>query len=818
MVKKKKIYFKHNQLVHFITETVTELCVKKIEEQKEPEGSYLKVIRNNQPIKSYGGTKEEALKTWDNLDSDVKGALTKLNIEPFTIIPHKTYESLPYYVKTYLQGYLYPFNANEGFFRNNAIAAGQALYQYIPGIKSVMLGEVEVCVNRKTGKKVDCTTGLALDGTHKITGFDVETSQIQIPSLFAYKGEGKMNTKYFCRPYLVGDMKIPENVRPKVLMYLQQAYSNKTGGDLGVNKKDWYSGDKQTLQKLNQKLSPSTDEEILGLVAKHITERTNQQETRYNAGTWQYIVGSRKEKEESYPLSSEQHTRFFKDMRNFAEMLLKTDCGFGVGKKSLTNSEKQLREKYGDVFSFMEEKPNNWEEMSFDQKEKWLDENESKFEQKEMTVEEEDEIQFWWDMVSVAAVVVGFVLTATGVGAPIGAALIALSAGMGITSGVFDLHQGQTAYGLLGIGLEVFPFLKVFKMSVFIKAAKIKPKKLAKILAYGLENGKDAMKVKYGKSGDAVFKALKENKEEMMRLLDIDTKNSISFLKRFSTMDAVEFYAMQRLNPAFKESVKNIPYKDFSKGVDGMSSILFANRKAWRTFLGTVKYNLGVPFKMILATLAGVAIKNTSECFDLTLNINGKNVLLDALAVASNTVPIVGLKTIKIKLDSEQIGESATCTLLAVLRRNIMGKNPQEVQELEDLLNQEIDGDVTVSDDGTEITINVEGEDVSLVEVNEIVEEITNAYTDNIDSSWKATIESYTADEEILEYWLFTLGNNDLKKGEIELEKILKGIYSGNEDDLDSMIDLLMDTDQVFINKKEEINQREEQLKLKYAR
>ena len=83
---------------------------------------------------------------------------------------------------------------------------------------------------------MDCTTGLALDGTHKITGFDVETSQIQIPSLFAYKGEGKMNTKYFCRPYLVGDMKIPENVRPKVLMYLQQAYSNKTGGDLGVKK------------------------------------------------------------------------------------------------------------------------------------------------------------------------------------------------------------------------------------------------------------------------------------------------------------------------------------------------------------------------------------------------------------------------------------------------------------------------------------------------------------------------------------------------------------------------------------------------------
>ena len=48
----------------------------------------------------------------------------------------------------------------------------------------------------------------------------------------------KMNTKYFCRPYLVGDAEIPENVKPKVLMYLQKAYSTKTGKDLGVNKKD----------------------------------------------------------------------------------------------------------------------------------------------------------------------------------------------------------------------------------------------------------------------------------------------------------------------------------------------------------------------------------------------------------------------------------------------------------------------------------------------------------------------------------------------------------------------------------------------------
>lgn len=816
MVKKKKVHFKHNQLIQFITETVTELCVKRIEEQKS--ATYIKVIQNNQPIKSYGGTKEEALKTWGNLDSDVKNGLTKFNIEPFTIIPHKTYESLPYNVKIYLQGYLYPFNANEGFFRNNALAEGQALYQYIPGIKSVMLGEVKVCVNRKTDKKVDCDTGLALDGTHEISGFEIDDSQVVIPSLFAFEGEAKMNTKYFCRPYLVGDVKIPENVKPKVLMYLQKAYSKTTGKDLGVNKKDWYSGKEQTLQALQQKLSDSNDYDILKLVSDYIKNRTNNQEKAYNSGQWTYMVGGKKEKAESYPLSKEQHRRYFKDMKNFADMLLRTNCGFGVGEKSLSNEEVDIREKFGDVFAFIEERPENWGSMSEQEKSNWMDKTESEFEQREMTVEEEDEIQFWWDMVSVAMVVVGFVLTATGVGSPVGVALIALSTGMGVTSGVFDLYQGQTAWGMLAIGLESIPFLKVLKLSVFIKAAKIKPEKLAKILSYGLENGTDAMKKKYGTKGKVVFEALKKHKEEMMKLLDIDTKNSIDFLKKFSTLDAVEFHALRRLNPAFKKATQNLPYNEFSKGTDELSSILFANRKAWRSFVGKMKYNLGVPFKMILATLAGVGIKNTLDCFDLTLDINGKNVLLDALTVTSNTTPIVGLKTIKINLDSEQISESATCTLFAVLQRNIMGKNPEEVVRLENLLNQEINGDVTVSDDGTEITINVEGQDVSVVEIEDIVEEINKSYTDNIDSAWKATIESYTTDEEILEYWLFTLGGNDLKKGEIELERLINGIYSGNEDDLDSMLDLLMDSDQVFINKKAEINQREEELKKKYAR
>ena len=36
-----------------------------------------------------------------------------------------------------------------------------------------------------------------------------------------------MNTKYFCRTYLIGDKEIPETVRPKVLKYLQKAQNSK---------------------------------------------------------------------------------------------------------------------------------------------------------------------------------------------------------------------------------------------------------------------------------------------------------------------------------------------------------------------------------------------------------------------------------------------------------------------------------------------------------------------------------------------------------------------------------------------------------------
>ena len=819
MSKDKKVLIKHKELISFISETIMELYAQRI--IKEQQSTYIKVIPTNQPVKSYAGTKQEAEKAWNNLDSDIKNTLTQFDITPFSLIPQSSYAELPYNVQQYIQGYLYPYNPGNQFFSNYSLATGQAIYQYIPGIRTIMLKGVEVCVNRKTGKKVDCETGLALDGTYQESGFEIDDAQIVIPSLFAFEGEAKMNTKYFCRPYLVGDKPIPENVKPKVLMYLQKAYSKTTGKDLGVNKNNWYTGDKQTNKELSQKLESATNQELLKLVSDYIKKSTNEKENAYKSGQWSYMVGDRKNKEESYPLSPEQHTRYFKNMYDFAEMLLRTDCGFGVGEKGLTNEEREIRKKFGDVFAFISERPDNWDDMSEEDQEKWLKENESKIEREGMTTEEQDEVQFWWDMFSLALAVVGTILVATGVGAPIGAGLIYASIGTGVASGIFDLYQGQTGWGVLAIGLEVVPFLKVLKVSKAIKVAGISDKKIAKMLEYGLKNGQTRMLKKFPKKGPALYKALKENGEEMLKLLDQSTKESIDFLKRFSTLDAVEFYSLKRMNPAFADAIGGMTYKEFSTQIDEIASMMFANRNAWRTFLGKAKYSLGVPAKIVAANLVGFGIMSTADCFVVMLNINGKNIMLDALSIKDGTAPITGLKTIKINLDPDAVKESGLCTAFALIAKNLIGNNPDEIKEIETILNQEIPGDVKIKKEGGNTVITVEnlneGKDVTVLDVEETVETIVDVLNVDLDGLYRATIESYTDDEEILEYWLFQLGDGELEKGEKALDDLLKGVNKGDMDDLDTLFDLIYDSDKVFIKKKEDIDNRRKQKELEYA-
>ena len=87
----------------------------------------------------------------------------------------------------------------------------------------------------------------------------------------------------------------------------------------------------------------------------------------------------------------------------------------------------------------------------------------------------------------------------------------------------------------------------------------------------------------------------------------------------------------------------------------------------------------------------------------------------------------------------------------------------------------------------------------------------------DLDGLYRATIESYTDDEEILEYWLFQLGDGELEKGEKALDDLLKGVNKGDMDDLDTLFDLIYDSDKVFIKKKEDIDNRRKQKELEYA-
>tara|TARA_B100001564_G_scaffold204278_1_gene171885 strand:- start:4149 stop:6593 length:2445 start_codon:yes stop_codon:yes gene_type:complete len=813
MVKNKKLLMKHSDLISFISETVISLCNKKILEEQV---TYLKVIPSADPIKSYVGTKEEALKAWENLSQETKNTLTSAGIKPFTVIPHSTYEGLRVDIQRFLYGYLYPFKTTNEFLNNNALAQGDTLYQYIPGIKHIMLGEVKVCVNRKTGKKVNCDTGLALDGSHEEEGFEVDDSQVILKNLFAYEGSAKMNTKYFCRAYLIGDKEIPETVRPKVLKYLQKAYAAKTGKNLGVNKKDWYSGEEQTYNQLAKKLEETNNWDILVLVSDYLKDYINEKERVYNSGKPVFMVGT--DKSTAVPLSPEQHKNHFKAIRNFADLLLKTNCGFGVGEKALSVEEEFVREKFGDVFAFIKERPDNWEEMDTQEQDEWLKKNKSKVE-REMTIEEQDEVQFWWDMFSLALAVVGTILVATGVGAPIGVGLIYASVGTGVASGIFDLYQGQTAMGAISIGLEVVPFLKVMKMAKPL--AKFSDDKIAKMVAYGLKNGKTATLKRFPKGGKALYEALKQNGDEMLKALDAQTSESIKFLKRFSTLDAVEFDIFKRLNPQFKQAMGGKTFNQFSKELDEVAEMLFANRNAWRTFIGKTKYNLSVPFKMIAASLAATSVSATWNCFDVAVtDTKGTKKDLEGWGKVTGLAKAGFVDGIDVYIDEGKVVSNQSCTLWALLFKNLFSKDLIRKQELENKISQKIGGDVEIkeTDSGMVISIsNLEGEEIPIADTPTIINTIIGDIS-QLEDTYKAYIESRTDDEEILEFILFELGNGDIEKGEKAFDDLLEGVKNENPESIDRLFELLdKDVAKVFRNKKEEIDARLEQKLSEYG-
>jgi len=358
-------------------------------------------------------------------------------------------------------------------------------------------------------------------------------------------------------------------------------------------------------------------------------------------------------------------------------------------------------------------------------------------------------------------------------------------------------------------------------MSKYLLKIPMSTKKFNAMVEFGLKNGKEALKPKYGKSGKALYEALSENADEVAKLVDANTKESIKFLKRFSTMDPSEFYALQMLNKGFKKSMKGIPFSKFDSGMRQLSDILFANRTAWRTLVGKARFSLSLPMKMIGLNLVGMTLVNTVKCFDFEVDIKDKGLLfLHALTSLYPAGAIIsGLNMVEITLDTERTQTETMCTLFALIYANVSDK---EVVSLERELNEVVDGNVTVRKEANNLKITIEqlngsgeGQEVTVVDIEKVGQTVNNILDQRAAVIYRALIESYTDDEEILEYWLLELGGDQI--GSNRLDKLLQGVNNDNRKDIDRLFDLISDTDKMFRNKLPEIKQRRAQKEEKYG-
>ena len=145
-----------------------------------------------------------------------------------------------------------------------------------------------------------------------------------------------------------------------------------------------------------------------------------------------------------------------------------------------------------------------------------------------------------------------------------------------------------------------------------------------------------------------------------------------------------------------------------------------------------------------------------------------------------------------------------------------------DLDKLEQELNEVVDGNVTVTKEGENVKITIEqlngsgeGEEVTVLDVEETAEAINEILNTRAESLYKAWLESYTDDEEILEYWLLELGGDQI--GSDRLEEVLKGVSNDDRASIDILYDLAADTDKIFPKKKAEIEQRRIQKETEYG-
>ena len=249
--------------------------------------------------------------------------------------------------------------------------------------------------------------------------------------------------------------------------------------------------------------------------------------------------------------------------------------------------------------------------------------------------------------------------------------------------------------------------------------------------------------------------------------------------------------------------------------------MLFANRNAWRTFIGKTKYNLSVPFKMIAASLAATSVSATWNCFDVAVtDTKGTKKDLEGWGKVTGLAKAGFVDGIDVYIDEGKVVSNQSCTLWALLFKNLFSKDLIRKQELENKISQKIGGDVEIkeTDSGMVISIsNLEGEEIPIADTPTIINTIIGDIS-QLEDTYKAYIESRTDDEEILEFILFELGNGDIEKGEKAFDDLLEGVKNENPESIDRLFELLdEDVAKVFRNKKEEIDARLEQKLSEYG-